>query len=187
MICLVTQRCQLIFNRLIFNINTLMAKLLFKAILLASVLSLFDTSEVYAQCKSGIEYRAGNVWADGERLKKPELKMMFSEQDYARFISGRRLMVSGATLTGIGGTFVAVNGALMIYYANFPTDPCCPQVNMSYVFCAGNVILGSAMLLAGVPCLCVGINRMQKTVGHYNETQLTLGPTSSGFGLALKF
>lgn len=41
--------------------------------------------------------------------------------------------------------------------------------------------------LAGVPCLCVGINRMQKTVGHYNETQLTLGPTSSGFGLALKF
>ena len=113
--------------------------------------------------------------------------MMFSEQDYARFISGRRLMVSGATLTGIGGTFVAVNGALMIYYANFPTDPCCPQVNMSYVFCAGNVILGSAMLLAGVPCLCVGINRMQKTVGHYNETQLTLGPTSSGFGLALKF
>lgn len=136
---------------------------------------------------SEILYRAGNVWADGERLKKPELKMMFSEQDYARFISGRRLMVSGATLTGIGGTFVAVNGALMIYYANFPTDPCCPQVNMSYVFCAGNVILGSAMLLAGVPCLCVGINRMQKTVGHYNETQLTLGPTSSGFGLALKF
>lgn len=146
-----------------------------------------SASEDSSAAPSEILYRAGNVWADGERLKKPELKMMFSEQDYARFISGRRLMVSGATLTGIGGTFVAVNGALMIYYANFPTDPCCPQVNMSYVFCAGNVILGSAMLLAGVPCLCVGINRMQKTVGHYNETQLTLGPTSSGFGLALKF
>lgn len=146
-----------------------------------------SAAEDSSAATSEILYRAGNVWADGERLKKPELKMMFSEQDYARFISGRRLMVSGATLTGIGGTFVAVNGALMIYYANFPTDPCCPQVNMSYVFCAGNVILGSAMLLAGVPCLCVGINRMQKTVGHYNETQLTLGPTSSGFGLALKF
>lgn len=136
---------------------------------------------------SGILYRAGNVWADGVRLKKPELKMMFSEQDYGRFISGRRLMVSGATLTGIGGAFVVVNGAFLAYFASMPPKDPFYTVNVSQIICAGNVILGGAMLVAGVPCLCVGINRMQKTVRHHNETQLTLGPTSSGFGLALKF
>ena len=49
-----------------------------------------SASEDSPTVPSEILYRAGNVWADGERLKKPELKMMFSEQDYARFIFGRK-------------------------------------------------------------------------------------------------
>lgn len=135
-----------------------------------------------------ISYRTGNLWSGDLKLAKSDLKTILPESLYADFRRSKRLYNSGLGLVISGGVLGVAGGTALLIG---PLDPMVGKYVYSYMYLVhcGNLILGSALLISGVPCLCVGVHGMKHVASNYNEYTplLTFGPTLSGFGLAYNF
>ena len=137
---------------------------------------------------SEILYRAGYLWYGEDKLTRNDLKPVLPESVYKDYLRSRRLYGSGLVLSIAGGTFFTI-GTTGLIYDKFFVQRMEGIVDVGAILCVGNMILGGICLIPGVTCLCVGIKDMKQVASQAKSysPQLTLGPTSSGFGLALKF
>lgn len=148
-------------------------------------------TDMYAQSPyihdDSFEYRLGYIYQEENKLSKTELQNVFNSSDYDKYVSGRKLLISGSVLTAVGGAFALVNGALLAdHIINLTPDPL-HNVDISLLIYAGNTILGGTVMLAGVPCLCVGVNRLKKVANRQNFPELSLTYTMTGANLIFRF
>lgn len=145
-----------------------------------SAQSLYKQNDTY-------KYRAGRIYQGDYRLSKEELQNVLNADDFDRYLSGRKLLVSGSVMTAVGGAFAVVNAALLADHLNSNSNDPLHTVDVSHIIYVGNAILGGAVMLAGVPCLCVGVNRLKKVAGQMKSSEVSLEYTGTGLSLAFRF
>ena len=174
-----------------------------------------------AQTYTPVEIKGSRVFMEGKRLTKSEAVSLFSDfhgadrsSEYLRYRSayktGLGLTVGGSVLT-LGGGFTFVTGVAVVVAGGI-TIPLFAGVDViagtdtsseysSEIFGKANTILnvglfatlgGVAMLVSGIPTLCVYNSRLNHIEEDYNKAYLipievTFGPQRHGFGFALRF
>lgn len=159
------------------------------------ILSVFFVETAYAQkVSSGIGedlyYKNGRLYQDGHKLTKADIKATFSPEAYRQYANGRRLYQSGLALTITGGGFVGVSGAALLAVQAYDKKNSVEyhSVPIGQIALYGNIIMGGAMLLAGVPCLCSGVAKIKRSAASGSASPvIAFGALDNGFGLALKF
>ena len=148
-------------------------------------------ADMYAQSPyvqdESFKYKSGNIYHFESRLSKSELQAMLGSADFDKYVSGRKLLVSGSALSAVGGAFAAVNVVLLArHLKNQSYDPL-HNVDVSQIIYTGNTILGGTIMLAGVTCLCVGVSRLKQVSGQLNSSELSLSYTGTGMNLIFRF
>ena len=118
---------------------------------------------------------------------------MLSQDAYQDYLSGRRVYNAGVITTSVGAGIVGASGLLFGSIAVIPYgENNAEKVLMPLGIIAMSIygaIAGGVVMVAGIPCLCVGDHRLRKAAGTCEGPQLALsfGPTTNGIGLGLSF
>lgn len=160
-------------------------------ITLILILTAFCVSEVYAVAQFAA--KGDRIFYNGQRISKAELRELLPQEDYQTYSKARNLSKFGAGMTGIGGTiftFSAVTTVGGIIDSRKPINEGeIRDTPVGIAIFAGTMAIGGAIMAVGIPCLCVGRNRVKSFATDYNKSKvsLTLGPTNQGAGLCLNF
>ncbi|MBQ0044815.1 MAG: hypothetical protein KBT05_07325 [Bacteroidales bacterium] len=147
-----------------------------------------------AQIASEMYRHRNNLYIDGEKLSSEQvLGLIGSEKYYDTFVgaqkqyrSGKALVISGACTLGVG---IVVSG---IGLGGLDSD--------TYVCGMAINILGSLLLDAGIPLLCIGKSRINWCSQDYNKSNfadshdehspavaISFGAQQHGTGISLRF
>lgn len=150
------------------------------------------TYSAYAQY-ADVRYKLGHLRSDGEKLSKEQVAAVLSQDAYQDYLSGRRVYKAGVITTSVGAGIVGASGLLFGSIAVIPYgENNAEKVLMPLGIIAMSIygaIAGGVVMVAGIPCLCVGDHRLRKVAGTCEGPQLALsfGPTTNGIGLGLSF
>lgn len=125
---------------------------------------------------SQIAYKHGNLYQNNEKLAKVQVQQVLAADQFNDYVSGRRLYNTGVVLTSFGGAVAAVSTGFLINsaVANHRNPQMHETIPVGDIMSTGGLILGGAILAAGIPCLCVGAGRLKATA-------------SNGIGVAYRF
>lgn len=173
-----------------------------------ALFTIFLAVSSYAQYAQPIKSRGSQIICEGKKLTKDQAITLFSDvngedrgQDYLKYRNGYKtglgLSIGGASLAVVGTT-VFLGGAVTALVAGIPLSiggatEMPAGVNEAIIGGAVAGISGAAIMLAGIPTAIVYQVRMKNLASDYNKSnssdakKLTLGPASSGIGLALNF
>lgn len=123
--------------------------------------------------------------AQGDRIKKSELKNYFDAYQYADYQRGSRKITSGIILTSIG---TLLGGCGVLQYECAIHDRPSPI----YIPIGEPIIIAGGAICAaiGIPMLIIGNSQLNRIAKEYNNGQtvsMSLGYQKYGLGLALNF
>ena len=165
----------------------------FALTILAALISLAASAQ-YASVTTQagtLEVRGSRIFCNGEKLTKDQAAALFSDlggtdrsSDYLRYRSaykaGVGMSVGGASLAVAGGAAFCISSVVAlvtvpIIGASGQEIPKGLEVAMAASL--GSTIVGTAVMLAGIPTACIYQSRIKKMVR----------PASSGIGIAMNF
>ena len=176
-----------------------------KSVVISVILLLFASSDLFAQrypqaekeanleartSLTGLYQKNSSIWLDGNKLNKQELSGM-EGFDFDLYSKGRTKVVTGTSLMAVGavpcalaiGTFAGAlekkkSGAYSIAG---------PGPGLVILVSGG---LGLALEAVGITLHCTGKADIRHAAISYNgqkSIKYSLGPATSGFGIALNF
>lgn len=164
-------------------------------VVLIAVLAAVSASAQYADMENRtVDIKGSRVFVDGEKLSKEAATSLFADLngvdrsgDYLKYRKGYKaglgMVIGGASLVS-AGALVMGGGAVSALILGIPvalTGEDMPKgVDIALGVGCGAMIAGAAVLVAGIPTLCVYKSRL-------NNLEASFGPQSSGLGLALRF
>lgn len=176
-------------------------------IFLAAVFTAVSASAQYVDTEKMIDIKGSRLFIDGEKLSKEEAYAFFQDmngmdrsQDYIRYRKGYKaglgMIIGGGSLTLAGG-LTLLGGAVsaMVIGVPFAISGKDMPKGVDIAITAGgvSVLAGTAVMLAGVPTICVYKKRLKGLEEEYNsglqsqDVELTFGSQPYGVGFALRF
>ena len=189
-------------------------------VILAAVVSLTASAQYAMNADTYVYLEGGRVFAGWEKIENEDFVRYISDRygedagdAWNRYRNGYRtglgLTIAGGSCMVLGGTAAVIGGlaalGTVMYFpligtigsmaGSDPNDMLDTMLEgpalLAYI--GGVVALGGlAMLVSGIPVMCVYKNRMTDHFNTYgsgivNEVNLTFGPQSRGIGFALNF
>lgn len=175
--------------------------------LFAALVCLAASAQYATPPQGELKAKGSRIYCDGTRLSKEMAAVVFSDfggvdrsEDYLRYRSaykaGVGMSVGGASLAVLGGMTFTVS-AVVALVAGIPASISGGElpkgIETGISVGAASAILGTAVMLAGIPTAAVYQHRIKKMVKSYNELGakpepvVTFRPASSGIGIAMTF
>lgn len=142
-----------------------------------------------------LERKGGHLYTEtGTRIDHDIARSILDGESLQLYSSGRRLYRAGVIVSSIGGGFGAAGIVLFATALSslYTSDSWVPYF-LGTVTSIPCLIIGGAMLLTGIPLLCVGNARLKKAAEGYNPGHLafapefSIGAQPSGIGLGIRF
>ena len=147
-------------------------------------------SDLYKKLEAGeyvpksIDYHGGALYNSVSNLKltKDEIKSLLTEDQYNKYLSSQKLKNTKNALLFSGLGCMAIGGAC--YYFALHNDN--PGFLIGFFACG---ITGTTLVLTSIPIAIIAGSKGKSVARDYNEARgyLSVGVTSSGFGLAYNF
>lgn len=128
--------------------------------------------------------------ANGEKIKKADLKNYFDSYQYADYQKASKKFRSGITLTSVG---LVAGGLGTAYVAIIKAENAGSDYDLTWLLGApGYIVAAGGVICAaiGIPKLIIGNSQLNNIAKDYNNGQtvsLSLGYQQYGIGLALNF
>lgn len=140
------------------------------------------------------EIKGSRLFVDGEKLSKDEAVLFLNDrygmdvsQDYLKYRKGYKAglgMTIGGASCAVAGLFVTAGAAVAALVVGVPSSFAGKEVpkgiDIALGIGYGSVIGGTAVMLAGIPTLCVYKKRL-------NGVEAGFGIQENGVGLAFRF
>lgn len=131
----------------------------------------------------------GSYWMDGVRLNDPIIKTMVGETAFrSDYLKAKRMYRFGNSLTYVGIGVMAVGAGDMVLEAIVNETGNRMDNIKTGLFISG---AGLVVTAVGLPLMLAGKKKSIEFTNRFNkgiyDSQLTLGSTSQGIGLALNF
>ena len=126
--------------------------------------------------------------ANGEKIKKADLKNYFDSYQYADYQKASKKFRSGITLTSVGLVAGGLGAAWMAFIDEDNSDS---SFDLA-IFTPAPILMAGGVICAaiGIPNLIIGNSQLNNIAKGYNNSQtvsLSLGYQQHGIGLALNF
>lgn len=151
-------------------------------------------SDLYKKIERGedvpksIYYSGGDLYNGESKIKltKEEVKTLLTEEQYNKYLSADNLrktknglLISGLVLLpiGVAGTILGLHGNVLSNGYDYTA-----------ISIVGTAVAGT-LIFASIPIAIISSSKANSVVRNYNEARgyLSVGVTSSGFGLAYNF
>ena len=139
---------------------------------------------------SGLYQKNSSIWLDGTKLNKQELSGM-EDFDFDLYSKGRTKAVTGTSLMAVGAVPCALAVATFVgameRKQSGPYSIAGPGPEVVLLVSGG---LGLALEAVGITLHCSGKADIRHAAVSYNgqkSIKYSLGPATSGFGIALNF
>lgn len=161
-----------------------------------SILVVLLTTFIYSYGQNvtssdGLRYSGGKYYYNYNQISQDELSKLVGSEVYSKIKSARGLRTAGIVCTTVGSV-AAATGIVLAVLPNNSDD--LGDVIKGYAERgpAGYYTLvgGIAVLGSGIAMLCVGNHRLDSIIKTYNLNngrQISLAPSKSGIGVALRF
>lgn len=167
--------------------------------ILLIILAMFALSSFYGKAQIAdvrtLDYKSGNLYLDGDKVKKAAARDLFDNDMYKDFKGGRRKWNAGVGVLSFGGTVTTFGGIVFIANAvesNKNYNPDAPSSGVGFVIGGSLMVIGAVFDLTGGLLMNSGKKQLKGIRDTYNANlpytpELALGSTENGIGLCLYF